>query len=148
MFKRVLFMHTEENCLSSNSIFIFMKSLYSGHYQGQRQNRKSKSPRHFYGECLYQAISPKAKWIIQYDGVKIKLWSWWWQWFAIKEMESGINNGFLSVPPYGISLYKYDTYVSSSLWKVEYARVFPLWYHFIRVLWRAVITHSLIVCHF
>lgn len=66
-------MYTGENCLSSNSIFIFMKSLYSSHYQGQRTEQKEQVAKAFHGQGLYQAISPKAKWIIHYDGVKVQL---------------------------------------------------------------------------
>ncbi len=37
------------------------------------REQKEQVTKAFRGQCLYQAISPKAKWIIQYDGVKIKL---------------------------------------------------------------------------
>lgn len=64
------FMNNGENGLSTVSVFIFMKSIYSSHCHCQRTREQVAKP--FHGQCLYQAISPQAKWIIQYDGVKIR----------------------------------------------------------------------------
>lgn len=37
------------------------------------REQKEQVTKAFHGQCLYQAISPKVKWIIQHDGVRIKL---------------------------------------------------------------------------
>lgn len=49
--------------------------------------------------------------------------------------------------PYGVSLYKYDTCNAKLIMEGRICMSIPLWCHFIRALWCAVITHLLIVHH-
>lgn len=144
-------MHTGENCTSSASIFIFMKSLYSSHLQGQRHRTDRASHQ---GILWAMSLSGYFTWSQMDNSI------WWWEDKALILPASVIRNQrdrvrnkqcFFPIPTlcHMVSLCTNTKHaMPGSLWKVEYAWVSLLWCHFITALWWAVITHLLIVHHF